>query len=168
MVARVGLSSTVARQTLEGKHVLGSTRFRTYYLPARFFPRSLTLTTYAYFTLLIFRLTFPRHLTIQQTASILFTTDFWSNPRAILQPVTADKPMRPIEDQPNDDVCRPIACRSKRITPGDQRTRLPGNSLFPYYRYDVSWSMIVPPKYIVVRRITMVVVASYENSKTLG
>lgn len=38
MVARVGLSSTVARQTLEGKHVLGSTRFRTYYLPARFFP----------------------------------------------------------------------------------------------------------------------------------
>lgn len=30
MVARVGLSSTVARQTLEGKHVLGSTRFRTF------------------------------------------------------------------------------------------------------------------------------------------
>lgn len=134
MVARVGLSSTVARQTLEGKHVLGSTRFRTF-LPTTsllfFFsppvpssrsrhPRSLALPL----DLPLSRDTYPR------SPSYLFSPLFFlfllSSPSiharfiTFVQPVTADKPIGPIDQFF-------IAVRNERSTLEQRRTRISGN-----------------------------------------
>lgn len=143
MVARVGLSSTVARQTLEGKHVLGSTRFRTF-LPTTsllfFFsppvpsahsrhPRSLTL------PLDLLRSTIPRYVPAIPVLSFFFTAFFshfslrLQSTRVSLhsyaQPVTADKPIGPIH--------RFFIAVSKRATLEQRRTRISGNSRSSFF-----------------------------------